>query len=108
MKGKTPMLKNGMRPVHPGETLREDFLKPLKTSASALAKELHVGAPTVNDIVRERRGVSPLMALRLSRYFGGSAQWWVSMQATSDLKMAEQEAAQQIEKEVRPREVVVA
>ncbi len=98
------MFKNGMRPVHPGETLREDFLEPLKMSASALAKELHVGAPTVNDIVREKRGVSPLMALRLSRYFGGSAQWWLNMQSVYDLKMAEKEAAKQIEREVRPRE----
>lgn len=101
------MFKNGMRPVHPGETLREDFLEPLKMSASALARELHVGAPTVNDIVREKRGVSPLMALRLSRYFGGSAQWWLNMQSVYDLKMAEKEAAKQIEREVRPRSPAV-
>ena len=97
------MLKNGMPPIHPGETLREDFLLPLGMSASALAKELHVGAPSVNEIVRERRGVSPLMALRLSRYFGGSAQWWLNMQATYDLKMAERQSAKQIEREMRPR-----
>lgn len=76
-------------------------------SASALAKELHVAAATMNDIVRERRGVSPLMALRLSRYFGGSAQWWLNMQSVYDLKLAEKEAAKQIEKEVRPREHAV-
>ncbi|MBW8715131.1 MAG: HigA family addiction module antidote protein [Variovorax paradoxus] len=98
------MFKNGMRPVHPGETLRKDLLEPLKISASALANELHVAAPTVNDIVREKRGVSPLMALRLSRYFGGSARWWLNMQTVYDLKMAKKEAAKQIEKEVRPRE----
>ena len=102
------MIKNGMRPVHPGETLREDYLEPLKMSASALAKELHVTAPTVNDIVREKRGVSPLMALRLSRYFGGSAQWWLNMQSVYDLKMAEKQAAKQIEREVRPREQAIA
>lgn len=100
------MIKNGMRPVHPGETLREDFLKPLNMSANALAKALHVGAPSVNEIVREKRGVSPLMALRLSRYFGGTAQWWVNMQATYDLKMAELDAAKTIEKEVQPREAM--
>lgn len=102
------MIKNGMRPVHPGEMLREDYLEPLKMSASALAKALHVGAPTVNDIVREKRGVSPLMALRLSRYFGGTAQFWLNMQTTYDLKMAEKEAAAQIAKEVRPRESAMA
>lgn len=101
------MFKNGMRPVHPGETLREDYLEPLKMSASALAKELHVTAPTVNDIVREKRGVSPMMALRLARYFGGSAQWWLNMQSVYDLKMAEKEAAKQIEREVRPREQAI-
>ena len=98
------MLKNGMPPIHPGETLREDFLVPLGLSGSALAKELHVGAPSVNEIVRERRGVSPLMALRLSRYFGATAQWWINMQATYDLKIAEKQSAEQIEREVRPRQ----
>lgn len=104
------MLKNGMPPIHPGETLREDFLVPLgmSASASAPAKELHIGAPSVNEIVRERRGVSPLMALRLSRYFGGSAQWWLNMQATYDLKIAEKQSAKQIEREVRPRRPAIA
>jgi addiction module HigA family antidote len=54
------MIKNGMRPVHPGEVLREDFLVPLGMSANALAKALNVPAPRVNDIVRERRGVSAI------------------------------------------------
>ena len=65
------MFKNGMRPVHPGELLREDFLIPLKMSANALAAALKVPAPRINDIVRERRGVSADTALRLARYFGG-------------------------------------
>ena len=97
------MTKNGMPPIHPGETLREDFLVPLGMSASALAKELRVGAPSVNEIVRERRGVSPAMALRLSRYFGGNAQWWINMQATYDLKVAELAVSDQIEREIQPR-----
>ena len=96
-----------MRPVHPGETLREDFLEPLNMSASALAKALHVAAPTVNEIVRENKGVSPMMALRLARYFGGSAQWWLNMQSTYDLKVAEKEAAKKIEREVQPRDHAV-
>ena len=68
------MFKNGMRPIHPGEILREDFLKPLGMSANALAKALNVPAPRINDIVRERRGVSADTAMRLARYFGGSAE----------------------------------
>ena len=65
------MFKNGMRPVHPGEVLLEDFLKPLGLSANALAKALRVPAPRINDVVRGRRGVSADTAMRLARYF-----WW--------------------------------
>ena len=61
---------NGMRPVHPGEILREEFLKPLNLSANALAIDLHVPAPRINDIVREKRGITADTALRLARYFG--------------------------------------
>jgi addiction module HigA family antidote len=62
--------KNGMRPVHPGEVLREDFLRPAGLTASALAKVLRVPAPRINDIVRERRGITADTAMRLARYFG--------------------------------------
>lgn len=61
------MFKNAMRPIHPGEVLREDFLKPLGMSANALAKALSVPAPRINDVVRERRGVSADTAMRLAR-----------------------------------------
>ena len=67
------MIKNGMRPVHPGEVLREDFLVPLGMNANALAKALNVPAPRINDIVRERRGVSADTAMRLARYLGSAA-----------------------------------
>ena len=63
-------IKNGMRPIHPGEVLREDFLRPAGLTANALARILHVPAPRINDIVRERRGVSADTAMRLARYFG--------------------------------------
>ena len=66
--------KNGMRPVHPGEVLREDFLRPSGLTANALAKALHVPAPRINDIVRGRRGVTADTAMRLARYFGGDGQ----------------------------------
>ncbi len=97
------MLKNGMRPVHPGEILREDFLLPLGMSANALAQALHVPAPRVNDIVRERRGVSADTAMRLARYFGGDARSWLNLQAAYDLRVAEIENARRIEKEVMPK-----
>ena len=65
------MIKNGMRPVHPGEVLREEYLVPLDMTPNALAKALHVTPARINEIVREKRGVTPDTALRLSRYFGG-------------------------------------
>lgn len=96
------MIKNGMRPVHPGEILREDYLRPLGMSASALASALRVPAPRINDIVRERRAVTPDTALRLARYFGGDAQSWLNLQVAYDLRVTEIEVAKQIEKEVLP------
>jgi addiction module HigA family antidote len=77
------MFKNGMRPVHPGEVLREDYLKPLRMSANALAKALSVPAPRINDVVRERRGISADTAMRLARYFGGDARSWLNLQAAA-------------------------
>lgn len=97
------MIKNGMRPVHPGEVLREDFLSPLGLSANALARALHVTPTRINDIVRERRGVSADTALRLARYFGGDAQSWLNLQTAYDLRTAEIEAGKAIKTEVRPR-----
>ena len=100
------MFKNAMRPVHPGEVLREDYLKPLGMSANALAKALHVPASRVNDIVLERRGVTPDTALRLVQYFGGDeaeAQGWINMQATYDFKLAAKAVGKVIAKEIKPR-----
>jgi len=96
------MIKNGMRPVHPGEVLREDYLIPLNMSANALSKALNVPAPRINDIVRKRRGVSADTAMRLARYFGGDARSWLNLQAAYDLRIAEIESAKRIEQEVMP------
>ena len=96
------MIKNGMRPVHPGEILREDYLVPLEMSANALSKALNVPAPRINDIVRERRGVSADTAMRLARYFGGDAHSWMNLQAAYDLRVAEVENAEGIAQEVMP------
>ena len=96
------MIKNGMRPVHPGEILREDFLVPLGMSANALSKALNVPAPRINDIARERRGITADTAMRLARYFGGDARSWMNLQAAYDLRVAEIENAKRIEKEIVP------
>jgi len=95
-------MRNGMRPVHPGEVLREEYLKPLGMSANALAKALSVPAPRVNEVVRERRGVSADTAMRLARYFGGDARSWLNLQAAYDLRVAEIDSGERIEKEIRP------
>ena len=95
-------IKNGMRPVHPGEVLREDFLRPAGLTANALAKALHVPAPRINDIVRDRRGVSADTAMRLARYFGGDARSWLNLQALYDLRLAEMANARKIEREIMP------
>ena len=96
------MVKNGMRPVHPGEVLREDYLKPLGLSANALAKQLGVPASRINDIVLERRGVTADTALRLTRCFGGDAQSWLTPQTIYDLKVAEKVNAKLIASQVTP------
>ena len=95
--------RSGMRPVHPGEVLREDYLEPLGLSANALARSLGVTAARINDIVRERRGVTADTALRLARYFGGDARSWLNLQAAYDLRKAEIDAAESIRRTVRPR-----
>jgi addiction module HigA family antidote len=81
--------KNGMRPVHPGEILKEGFLKPAGLSVNALAKTLCVPTPRINDIVLERRGITADTAMRLARYFGGDAQSWLNLQTLYDLRVAE-------------------
>jgi addiction module HigA family antidote len=97
-----PAPANGMRPVHPGEILREDYLKPLGLSANALAQALKVPASRINDIVLERRGITVDTALRLVRYFGGDVQSWMNLQTAYEIKVAGKELTKKIEEEVRP------
>lgn len=97
------ILTNKMRPIHPGEILREEFLLPLGMSANALALELKVPAPRVNDIIRERRAVTPDTALRLSCYFGTTAQFWLNLQSAFDLKVTELKTGGKIRREVQTR-----
>jgi addiction module HigA family antidote len=93
---------NRMRPIHPGEILLEEFLIPHGLSANAVAQALRVPAPRINDIVRERRGVTPDTALRLARFFGTTPQFWLNLQASYDLKIALQEAGTRIERDITP------
>ena len=95
--------KNKMRPIHPGEIIREDFLAPIGMTPHALAMALRVPASRINDIVLERRGITLDTALRLARFFGGDAQSWLNLQNAYDLKMAETELLPKISKEVLPR-----
>lgn len=98
-------VQNGMRPVHPGEILREEYLAPLSMSANALAQALKVPASRINDIVLERRGITVDTAMRLVRYFGGDVQTWMNLQTAYEIKRAEQELADRIANEVAPMAV---
>ncbi len=95
--------KNLMRPIHPGEILREEFLIPLNMSAHALSMELKVPAPRINEIVRERRSVTPATALRLARYFGTTPDFWLNLQTAYDLKIVQSEIGHTVEREVGER-----
>ncbi len=99
---KVRMLMNKMRPIHPGEVLRKEFLEPLELSAHALSIALRVPAPRINDLARERRSVTPDTALRLARYFKTTPQFWMNLQASYDLKVALRESKGRIDKEVMP------
>ncbi len=91
---------NNSNAVHPGAILRTQFMAKHGLSASGLAIRLHVPAPRVNDIVRERRGISPDSALRLARFFGTTPQFWMDLQSAYDLRVAESLAGDQIRREV--------
>jgi addiction module HigA family antidote len=90
-------------PAHPGEVLLEDFLKPLGMSQYALAKAIGVPQIRVSEIVRAIRSVTPDTALRLARYFGTSAEFWIGMQATYDLETARDQMGAEIDRTVSPR-----
>lgn len=87
--------------VHPGEILREEFMKPLGMTSTELAKHLHVTLPRVNELVRERRAMTADTAVRLARYFGTSAKLWMGLQAEYDLNLA---ASNREIKKIKPRE----
>lgn len=94
-----------MKPIviHPGEILLEEFMRPLDISANALGLVLHVPANRILAITKGRRAISADTALRLSRYFGTTAEFWVNLQTLYDLKKATAEEGSRIRQEVRPR-----
>jgi addiction module HigA family antidote len=95
-------------PPHPGETLYEDYLLPLDLSANRLATELRIPATRIGDILHVRRGITADTAVRLARYFGTSAAFWMNLQSLYDIRMVEIEKAASIEHDIRPREMARA
>lgn len=96
--------KNGrMPPVHPGEILREDLMEPLGLTLTALAREIKIPVVRLSRIVNGRRALTADVALRLSRYFGNTPEFWINLQAAYDLRVTIHSVASRIEREVRPR-----
>jgi addiction module HigA family antidote len=91
-----------LAPIHPGEILREEFMKPRDLSQNALARALNVPPRRINEIVLEKRGVTADTALRLARFFGTSAEMWAGLQADYDLRLARHDKARVIERDVEP------
>jgi antitoxin HigA-1 len=96
-------MRKALSPIHPGEILREDVLEPFGMSVNQLSKALGVDASRLNDIVRGRRGISADTALRLSRYLGSTAEFWLNLQKSYELRVARQTKLKEIERTVRPR-----
>ncbi len=96
-----------MRPVHPGEVLLEEFLKPMAVSQYRLSKAIAVPARRINEIVHGTRAISANTALRLAKYFGTSALFWLNLQAHYDLESEKDKKGRQIEKEVQPHAPLV-
>ena len=91
-------------PVHPGEILREDLLKPLRISVNRLGRDLRVPVTRMSEIVNGRRGVTADTALRLARYFGTTPEFWMSLQAAYDLALVQRVSSDRIARDVHPRE----
>jgi addiction module HigA family antidote len=92
-----------LSPIHPGEIIREEVLVPLDMSVNQLAKSLAIDTARLNEIVRGRRGITADTALRLARYLGISAEFWLKLQVHYELRVARQAKQKEIERAVRPR-----
>lgn len=91
-----------LSPVHPGEVLLEEFIKPMNLSQNRLAIDIGVDARRINEIVLGKRAITADTALRLSRFFGNSPQFWMGLQAQYDLDVAEDQLGSRLDREVRP------
>ncbi len=97
-----------IKPIHPGEILLEEFLKPMAISQYRIAKEIHVPPRRINEIVHEVRAISANTALRLGKYFNMSPQFWLNLQAHYDLEVEENRIGKQINKEIQTFSAVYA
>ncbi len=91
-----------LEPIHPGEILREDFLKPMKISINRLARDIVVPPGRISEIVNGKRGITADTALRLARFFGTSPEVWLGLQAEYDLRVAKRKVGREIEQRVHP------
>ena len=96
------VLRKKIEPIHPGEILIEEFLSPLNISQYRLAKEIQVPARRINEIIQGKRSVSADTALRLARFFGNSAKFWLNLQNQYDLEVQEEKIMGQLSKEIKP------
>ncbi len=94
------MSKTKLAPIHPGEILMEEFLKPMEISQYRIAKDINVPARRINEIVQGKRSITPDTALRLSKYFGLSERFWINLQARYDLEKEKDRLKDRLSKEV--------
>jgi antitoxin HigA-1 len=102
------MMAKKLKPVHPGEILREEFMAPLELSMNRVALDLRVPVTRIADIVNGRRSITADTALRLARYFKNTPSFWMNLQTRYDLEVAEDALAARVVRDVRPLEVVSA
>ena len=95
-------MANKLSPIHPGEVLLEEFIKPMSLSQNRLAIDIGVDARRINEIVLGKRSITADTALRLARFFGNSPQFWLGLQTQYDLDIAEDQLGKRLEREVRP------
>ena len=95
-------MTNKLSPIHPGEVLLEEFIKPMNLSQNRLAIDIGVDARRINEIILGKRRITADTALRLSRFFGNSPQFWMGLQTQYDLDIAEDQLGKRLEREVRP------
>jgi len=96
------MVDSKLKPIHPGEVLREEFLKPFNLTEKDLAAQLGIPAKNVEDVIAEKSGITADLALRLAKFFGTSAQFWLGLQSDHDIDIAREKLGDKLEKEIVP------